>query len=153
MKISSLALLLLLFTKCVMDFFCDSTIHNLSGKSVEVIVFYNKHNLDSATVASNSTPERYYLKLQGMGVQNGIYCKTDTLKLSNTFILLNNKSLSVNHVVGGRTVEPDYTIIEKISIRIDKDSMVYYRKDLPPLFKKVERGLWTHAITPDYFKE
>lgn len=118
-----------------MDYSCDVIIINKSGDKIKVSIYYNKESLDSALLISKST-KNYPLFLKYEGEKFGQEFISDTTAFANHFHVSNNTSVNINHNIGGRFVEPDYSLIKKITIQYNNKTINYLIKDLPLIFKK-----------------
>ncbi|TXT33423.1 MAG: hypothetical protein FD136_930 [Chitinophagaceae bacterium] len=115
MKISIFFFAILL-SSCAMDYSCDAVIMNESGSKLLISIFYNKDSLDRALRLSKSN-KNYPLFLKYEGEKFGQEFISDTSAFANHFQVSNNTSVNINHNIGGRFVEPDYSLIKKITIQ------------------------------------
>ncbi len=118
-----------------MDYSCDTVIMNESGNKLLISIFYNKNSLDRALRLSKSN-KNYPLFLKYEGEKFGQEFISDTSTFANHFQVSNNISVNINHNIGGRFVEPDYSLIKKITIQYNNKTINYLNKDLPLIFKK-----------------
>ena len=143
---------MILFSSCAMDYSCDTVIMNESGNKLLISIFYNKDSLDRALRVSKSN-KNYPLFLKYEGEKFGQEFISDTTTFANHFQVSNNTSVNINHNIGGRFVEPDYSLIKKITIQYNNKTINYLNKDLPLIFKKSnEERSWVLKINAKNFE-
>jgi hypothetical protein len=97
-----------------MDFTANADIENMHATDINVILYYNRHFLDSTF---NGDTSRYAFFLKNASDLNGGAYKIDTTNLVITHLLKPGQKLTVSHIPGGRTVRPEYAQYDD-SIRV-----------------------------------
>lgn len=52
-----------------------------------------------------------------------------------------SNTVTINRTIGGRLVEPDYSLIQKIIVESDSNSQTIVKNTLPNIFKRADINL------------
>ena len=143
MKLLFSYFLLLLISGCAMDYSCSSQILNSTHQQINVSILYNQEKLDSLY---NYKKGDYLKYLRSLNEESGVPFNFDTLKLVSDFTLSINKSLRVDHTVGGMGITPEHSIIKEITIKTGDKTTVYNHQSLDTAFKRISSAIWELQI-------
>jgi hypothetical protein len=136
-------LLIIVFTKCAMDFSVSSYLVNDSNDSIDILIQYNKAYIDSIF---QGTRQNSIKSLRNSNDANGIKYEFDSLNLSSHYKLNPGDKIQIDKTVGGYGIVPDHVLVKQIIIRKNGIVTMYNQKKIDTLFKKSNRALWEWTI-------
>jgi len=147
MKTIYLFILLISFSKCAMDYSCSNEIINESNSTIRIDIFYDEFKLDSLKEKYGSNKESAASFLTKQGNISGQLFQIDTIRFAISYNLNRNDTVTINRTIGGRLVEPDYSLIQKIIFKSDSNSQTIVNSNLPKIFKRADNDLsWIFKI-------
>ncbi len=130
-----------------MDYSCSNEIINESTKTIGIEVFYDKSRVDSLKKQYGSNKESASSFLTKQGNISGQQYQIDSLAFSIFYSLNKNDTVTINRTIGGRLVEPEYTLIKKIVLLSGENSITINNMQLPKIFKRVNNDfLWIYKV-------
>ncbi len=135
---------IMLLISCAMDYTASAEIENLSGGSLRITIFYNRHFIDSA-YQRKKIDHATFLKYAGDRTGLPGY-EIDTVRLTVVFLVDKNKKLMIAHVPGGRNVIPVYDDIDSIQVLSHYKKLSFPGKDFTKTFQKRAANYWVWEI-------
>ena len=110
-------------------------------------MFYDEFKLDSLKEKYGSNKESAASFLTKQGNISGQLFQIDTIRCAISYNLNRNDTVIINRTIGGRLVEPDYSLIQKIIFKSDSNGQTIVNSNLPKIFKRADNYLsWIFKI-------